>query len=158
AAWIDDLAARTGRAADEHTLEAATLACYRSGKRASAVDYLSAVAIQNQVSRAVGDFFEAYDLLLTPTLPQPPQLLGTYNANAPLADGMAWAVKLFSASPFTPVFNMTGQPAMSVPLFLGGAGLPIGIQFAARFGAERSLFELAGQLEHAYGWNRTLPL
>ena len=62
------------------------------------------------------------------------------------------ADKTFDYIPFTPLFNVTGQPAMSVPLHWNAAGLPIGMQFAARFGDDATLFRLAGQLERARPW------
>jgi amidase len=63
----------------------------------------------------------------------------------------------FAFIPFTPVFNMTGQPAMSVPLHWNGAGLPVGVQLVGRFGREDVLFRLAGQLERARPWFPRLP-
>jgi amidase len=63
----------------------------------------------------------------------------------------------FSFMPYTPVFNATGQPAMSVPLCWSDAGLPIGMQFAARYGNEATLFRLAGQLERARPWAERRP-
>ena len=62
------------------------------------------------------------------------------------------AAKTFEYIPYTPLFNATGQPAMSVPLHWNAAGLPIGVQFVARFGADARLFRLAGQLERAAPW------
>ena len=61
-------------------------------------------------------------------------------------------------TPFTPVFNTTGQPAISLPLARTGAGLPIGMQFVGRFGAEDTLLNLAAQLERAMPWPRVAPL
>jgi amidase len=65
--------------------------------------------------------------------------------------------KTFDYMPFTPLFNATGQPAMSVPLHWNAAGLPIGMQFAARLGDEATLFRLAGQLEQARPWFDRVP-
>jgi len=59
--------------------------------------------------------------------------------------------------PGTSMFNMSGQPAMSVPLAWNAAGLPLGMMFSARFGEEATLFRLAAQLEQARPWNRKLP-
>jgi amidase len=67
------------------------------------------------------------------------------------------AKKTFDFMPYTAVFNVTGQPAMSVPLHWNEEMLPIGMQFAARFGAEATLFRLAGQLERAQPWFDKLP-
>ena len=65
--------------------------------------------------------------------------------------------QVFGFIPYTPVFNMTGQPAMSVPLEWNEAGLPIGMHFAARFGGEATLFRLAAQLEQARPWIGQIP-
>jgi amidase len=66
--------------------------------------------------------------------------------------------KMFAYMPYTPLFNVTGTPAMSVPLYWNAEGLPIGIQFAAPFAADAVLFRLAGQLERAQPWfHRTAP-
>jgi amidase len=67
------------------------------------------------------------------------------------------AEKTFDYIPFTPLFNVTGQPAMSVPLHWNTSGLPIGMQFVARFGGEATLFRLAGQLEQAKPWFDRVP-
>ncbi|MCX6000595.1 MAG: amidase family protein, partial [Chloroflexi bacterium] len=69
----------------------------------------------------------------------------------------ALAGQVFAFMPFTPLFNTTGQPAMSVPLHWNDAGLPIGMQFAGRFGDEATLFRLAGQLEKAKPWIGRVP-
>jgi amidase len=69
------------------------------------------------------------------------------------------AARTFDFVPYTPVFNVTGQPAMSVPLHWNVQGLPIGMHFAGRFGDEATLFRLAGQLERARPWaDRTPPV
>src|SRR5438445_11882792 len=65
--------------------------------------------------------------------------------------------KQFSFTPFTPLFNMTGQPAMSVPLYWDQQGLPIGIHFAGRMGDEALLLQLAAQLEQAVPWKNKRP-
>ncbi|HET6629980.1 MAG TPA: amidase [Woeseiaceae bacterium] len=157
AAWIDGTAAASGRTPGPDTLEATTLACYRYGSALGATVYLAADAVCNTVTRSVARFFAGYDILLTPTLPQPPQPLGFHDADRSGIDAVEWTRHIFTNTPFTPLFNMTGQPAMSVPLYHGGDGLPIGLQFAGRCGAEDHLFSLAGQLETALPWAERRP-
>lgn len=152
APWIDALSAYTGRPISEDTIERSSLACYHFGKAMTARDLLDAIAVCNTVSRSFGTFFQTYDLLLTPSLPQPPHRLGVYDANASYADGLAWTKKIFDGSPYTPPFNVTGQPAVTVPWDLNGEGLPIGVHFAARMGDEATLFRMGAAIEQARPW------
>jgi amidase len=151
--WIEALAAASGRKISLDTLEPATMACYLYGKNAKAADFAAALDIRNQVTRAMGDWFGRYDILLTPTLPELPMAHGLYAAGADNMDGLEWTARLFRHSPFTPAFNMSGLPAMSMPLVQDAAsGLPVGLQFGAGFAQESMLFRLAGQLEQAMPW------
>jgi amidase len=107
------------------------------------------------LSRQVAHFMTQYDVVLTPTLGEPPVALGTFDSPSdnPLA-GMARAAMFV---PFTPLCNMTGQPAMSVPLYWNDEGLPVGTHFIGRFGDEATLFRLAAQLETARPWSARRP-
>ena len=140
----------------EETLEATTWACVQYGRTLKALDVHLALAALNQVSRAVGRFFVEHDVLLTPALAQPPPKLGVLDANARMS-AQEWLKRIFTLSPFTALFNATGQPAMSVPLHWSAQGLPIGAQFAGRWGDEATLFRLAGQLERARPWASRRP-
>jgi amidase len=120
--------------------------------------------------------FEEHDVLLTPTLSRPPIKTGSLlpppmevtirrwvvraNSGA-LINSLSRLEKLseqeFSFSPYTAVFNATGQPAMSLPLWWNVEGLPIGMQFVGRYGDEATLFRLAGQLERARPWFERRP-
>jgi len=100
------------------------------------------------------EFFTQHDLLLTPTLARLPPRIGWLGPDVPFQDGME---RLMSFVGFTPVQNASGQPAMSVPLHWSSSGLPIGSHFAARAGDERTLLELAYQLEEARPWAGRLP-
>jgi amidase len=100
------------------------------------------------------EFFTKHDVLLTPTLAQLPPRLGWLGPDVPFDTGME---RLMGLVGFTPVQNASGQPAMSVPLHWSKSGLPIGSHLAARAGAERSLLELAYQLEEARPWAARLP-
>ena len=155
--WIDGFAAATGRRADLSTLEPSTLACYEYGRRALAPAFAGALDVRNRVSRAVADFFTRHDMLLTPTLPHAAQRLGAYTEATAHMDGLEWTGHVFRHSPYTPLFNVAGVPAMSVPLGSSAEGLPIGVQFAAGFGEDGLLLRLAGQLEQAAPWAGRIP-
>jgi amidase len=107
------------------------------------------------IGRLVARFFVDYDVLLTPTLAQPPVPLGTFNSQPD--DPLAGFRRTRDFVPFTPICNATGQPAMSVPLFWNSGDLPIGVQFIGRFGDEATLFRLAAQLEAARPWTDRCP-
>ena len=96
-----------------------------------------------------------YDLLLSPTMTIPPTKLGAFESTP--EDPMKWLPVALSFVAFTRIQNITGQPAMSVPLFWNGDGLPIGAHFVARFGDEATLFRLAAQLEAARPWAKRIP-
>lgn len=138
-------------------VEAVTLACVEYGRRLTAIDLLRALQLCNTITRSVSAFFRSYDVLVTPTVATPPPVLGTLNQNDPSLDPRGWLNKLFGFIPFTPLFNMTGQPAISLPLGQSSEGLPIGVQFVARYGDEATLFRLATQLEQALPWDRRRP-
>ena len=169
-------ASAAGRKLSYADFETGTSAMALLGQAYSAGDFAAALNTLQLASRRIAGFFEEYDVLLTPTLAQPPvstgslqpteserrqvALVGRLNAAwllklmgvvRPLAD------KTFDFMPYTAVFNVTGQPAMSVPLHWNAEGLPIGMQFAARFGDEATLFRLAGQLERARPWFDRVP-
>lgn len=157
--WIDGLAAATGRPIDETTLEPATLACYRYGKEEKASAFAAALAMRNVVTRAIGHWFEDFDVLHTPTLPQMPPRIGEYGEGAEWMNGLEWTQRVFRHSPLTPPFNVAGVPAMSVPLASHPeTGLPIGMQFAGAFAREDTLLRLAGQLERARPWINRRPV
>ncbi|MBL7102568.1 MAG: amidase, partial [Desulfobacteraceae bacterium] len=96
-----------------------------------------------------------YDMILSPTMTVPPTKLGAFQ---PTSDDPMRGFKTSSAfCAFTEIQNITGQPAMSVPLFWNKGNVPIGVQFAGRFGSEATLFRLAGQLEQARPWAGRKP-
>lgn len=156
--WIDGLSAITGRPINLDTLEPQTLACYEYGKATSAGEFLSALDVRNLVCRSLGAWFARNDLLLSPTLPGLPAPIGWFADNAKGRDGLGWTELVFAYSSFTPVFNVAGLPAVSIPLGHDAAtNLPIGIHFAAAFGREDLLFRIAGQLERAMPWTGRTP-
>ncbi|CAL9649681.1 amidase [Streptomyces albus] len=158
AASIDELAAATGRPVDSSTLEPPVLASYHYGREVGGTQFVAALALRNRVARSLGRYFTGHDVLLTPTVPELPVPLGTHAEGAEELDGLGWIRRIFEMSPFTTVFNVAGTPAMSVPLAADvETGLPIGMQFAAGYGREDTLFRLAGQLEQAHPWSDRVP-
>lgn len=145
-----------GRTPTADNLEAATWACYQQGCRFSMLDAELADTLANMVSRSVAQFFEPYDVLLTPVLAGPPLPLGVLDQNAPRS-AREWYDFVFTHAPFTALFNLTGQPAISLPLAESPDGLPIGMQLVGRFGAEDVLLRLASTLELARPWSDRVP-
>ncbi|MER8069313.1 amidase [Streptomyces sp. NPDC094034] len=157
-ASVDELAAVFDRPVDSSTLEPVSLAGYHYGQRVSGAQFVSALAVRNRVARSLARYFDAHDMLLTPTVPELPVPLGTYAEGAEALDGLGWIGRVLDRSPFTVAFNVAGTPAMSVPATAdAGTGLPIGMQFAAGYGCEGRLFRLAGQLEQASPWSGRTP-
>jgi amidase len=152
---IDGLSFITGKAPNPDDFEPLTWALYTIGKKQEASAYLLSLALLQRFSRQVARFFLRYDILLTPTLSQPPLPLGSFDSppDNPL-QGLRMAEKF---APFTPLCNITGQPSMSVPLSWNAEGLPIGVHFVGRFGDEATLFRLAAQLEDARPWGQRFP-
>jgi amidase len=155
-AWtIDGAAGALKRQPTPEQFEPGTWALYQMGLAQTGAGYMMALAWIQAASRDVARFMLDYDVWLTPTLGEPPLPLGSFDSPAehPMA-GMARAVQFV---PFTPVCNMTGQPAMSVPLYWNDQGLPVGTHFVGRFGDEANLFRLAAQLEAARPWADRRP-
>lgn len=152
--WVVDICAATGRRANEQTLEQATLAILEHGRALSAVDLLHAEDYFNSVSRDFGHFFASRDILMTPTVAQLPWEIGEHASVGGNYSARGWTDHVFRDAPFTAVFNVTGQPAISLPLGRSETGLPFGIQFAANHGREDLLLALAASLEEAQPWPR----
>ena len=151
-AEIGDLVSRPP-AVDE--LEPATRLIVEAGAEVGASEMALAIRLIQRVSRVVGRFMVDHDLILTPTLARIPARIGALRTDVDSLDAFARSTRPYIA--FTSLFNATGQPAMSVPLYWNAAGLPIGVQFAARFGDETTLFRLAAQLEQARPWAGRRP-
>ncbi|WP_411133778.1 amidase [Streptomyces sp. C10] len=156
--WLDALAAASDRPIDPSTVQPEILAGYAWGRQVSGADFVSALGVRNTVARSIGRHFHRYEVLLTPTLPELPPHLGVYAEGVEDLDGLGWLDRIFDRSPFTAGFNVAGNPAMSVPLVADPTtGLPIGLQFAAGYGREDTLFRLAAQLEQAAPWSHRTP-
>ena len=155
-AWgIRDWARRTGREPDQEDFEPFVWEFAKRGRQMTAPDYLLAVQDLQRLSREVAALFDDYDLWLTPTLGQPPVPLDTLTYSG--GDPFELRRRVADFSPFTYISNVTGQPAMSIPLHWSADGLPIGSHFVGRFGDEATLFRLAGQLEAARPWRERRP-
>ena len=156
-AWgIEGMARTLGREPEPEELEPLTWALRAVGREIRAADYLLAVTALQRIAREVAGFFARHDVWLTPTLASPPVPLGTFDRQA--TDAMAVFRRASEFVPFTPLFNATGQPAVSLPLHWSDDGLPIGVQLAARYGDEATLVRLATALEEARPWADRTPL
>jgi amidase len=122
----------------------------------TATDYLIALDYLRRISRTVTRWWDDYDVLVTPTLAKPAIEIG---ALKPADDEPPITQLMNSATwvPFTPVWNVTGQPAISLPLGQSQSGLPIGVQFIGALGAEETLIALGAQLEQARPWADRRP-
>jgi amidase len=109
------------------------------------------------VARSVATFLTAYDLLVTPTLGQLPVAHGALDYDNPDHTTRSWLQTLFDYGPFTAVFNISGQPAISLPLAQSASGLPIGVQVVAPYAREDLLFQVAAQLGRAMPWKHRTP-
>lgn len=125
------------------------------GRAVSATEYVRSVEAIHLAGRQIGSFMRDHDVILRPTVAHAPPPLGYLDMNSDDLD--EYLRRVWSYIPFTAVFNATGQPAMSMPLHWTDAGLPIGSQFAARYGDEATLFRLAGQIEAAQPWAQRRP-
>lgn len=173
---IRDTAALVGKRPARGDFELLTWVIGLLGNAFTAADYVHATRVFGATARSIGAFFTEYDALLTPTLPLLPVTIGALQPTpaerrllstiATLRAGKLLtaldlvrpiAHKTFSYVRYLTPFNITGQPAMSVPLHWTDAGLPVGMHFAGRFGDEATIFRLAAQLEQAQPWVSRTP-
>jgi amidase len=144
-----------GRPLEPDDLEDTTWELVEHGRRFSALDLVRAVGELGAAARAIGPFFEVYDAWLTPTLARPPERLGVLNRSQGGAE--EWWRFDCEFNAWNPMANVTGQPAMSLPLRWTDGGLPIGSLITGRYGHEATLLRLAGQLEGARPWADRIP-
>jgi len=155
-ASIDERLQTLGRELGPEDLEPITHAMALHAQSMSAAQYAAAVGTVHAAGRQVGRFFERFDVLLTPTMATPPLKLGQLALTHP--EPSVFAGNLARTIGYTQLMNAAGNPAMSVPLFWNSEGLPVGVQFAGRFGKEETLFRLAAQLEKARPWAHKHPV
>ena len=165
-----------GRKAGRDDFETRTRLSAAVGDAFDATDYVDAVTFLLSEARRVHDFLEDFNVILNPTVSQPPPKLGFLDKHGPMAiveellatlplgklltNGRLIdqaAAEAFDFVPWTPIYNVTGQPSMSVPLHWNADDLPIGTMFTGKFGDEALLFRLASQLETARPWAERRP-
>ncbi|HET8949546.1 MAG TPA: amidase [Solirubrobacteraceae bacterium] len=144
-----------GRPPADDEIEPLSRAIHRQSLETSSVGYLGAVAQLQALSRAIVAFFAEYDLLLTPALAERPLAIGdcTGMGDAPLED----LARSGRFTPFTSLFNVTGQPAISVPIGFGEDGLPTNVQIVGKPLGEDTLLQIAAQIETARPWAHMRP-
>jgi len=145
-----------GRTAAADELEPIVRDSVAKASAFSAEDYHRARKAYQDAGAAMAQMMREYDVLLMPTQGTPPARLGAMSLSNP--DETEYVATATQASVFTMLFNASGQPAMSVPLYWNADNLPIGVQFVGAFGDEATLFRLAGQLEQARPWFDRLPV
>jgi amidase len=145
-----------GREIGPDDVEPLTWAMAEEGKRRHSGQYLTAVSQHQAVGRMLGMWFDAgHDLLLTPTLGEPPPPLGSFDDSGP--EPLETIHRGEQTACFTALLNATGNPAISLPLGWSDDGLPIGVQLVADYGREDLLLRIAAQLERAHPWAERLP-
>lgn len=173
---FEDYRQLTGKSPRRDQLESPTWAVGLLSRAVTAGEYASALRTLERVGLQMAPFFETYDVYLTPTLASPPPRIGALQPPAwqrrvlsvlgAIGSGRLLkaaglldqaAGDAFAFIPWTPVFNVTGHPAMSVPLYWNGGGLPVGAHIVGQWGDEATLFRLAGQLERARPWFGKTP-
>ncbi|HST34365.1 MAG TPA: amidase [Solirubrobacteraceae bacterium] len=144
-----------GREPSAEDMEAMSWAIFSMVQKLGAVQYMGAEVALQAFARRLVSFLAPYDALLTPALAERPLPLGTLDTGAP--DPMATFTRSGLFTPFTPVFNASGQPGISLPLYEGADGLPLAVQLIGRPAGEAQLLSLATQLEAAQPWAQRRP-
>jgi amidase len=146
---------KTGRHITENSVEPLTWTLAEMGRTITAPDYIDAQHAALELGRRVDEWHESgYDLLLTPTLGEPPVELGTFSTPDEPILGFLRAATFV---PYTPLANITGAPAISLPMSWNAGNLPIGVQLMAAYGREDVLLRVAAQLEQAQPWIDRMP-
>ena len=154
---MDFMAATTGRPISGESMEPVMLSFYEYSKSLTAADWMMAEGVLNKFRRDFGKFFEQYDILLTPTLAKLPERLGKYSKMRTDLDYLGFMRLNDEIRIHPPAANITGQPAISLPLGQSRSGLPIGVQFMAGFGEEDALIRLASWFEREMPWRNRIP-
>ena len=156
ARMLELLGLLTGKTIGPADVDALNWALAEMGRQCSANDYLATVDWLHGYTRRMASWWASgFDLLVTPTLSSPPPPLGSFNPAS--EDPNMVGMRATQYATFTLPFNMTGQPAISLPLHWNGDGLPIGVQLVAAYGREDVLIRVAAQLEAAQPWAARKP-
>jgi amidase len=152
---VEEFAALVGRPTSANDFEPPNWALIERGRAYTAVDAIRLKRVLHTVARTVGPFFEKYDIYLSPTTGLPAVPLGFLDPTTTEVDEY-WR-RMFEFIPFTPLFNVTGSAAVSLPLWWNADNLPVGVQFVMRMGRDGMLCALAAQLERAQPWASRRP-
>ena len=152
AQFVEQMTTVTGCEADNDHFEAVTLTCAEFGFNTNAVQILDALNYVNRITRESAAAFLDFDCLMSCTLATPPPPHGSLDQNDADISAMDWTRKTFRYATNTPLFNSTGQPAITLPLHWTADDLPVGVQFAGKMGDEGMLLSLATQLEEDFNW------
>ncbi|MEZ4883888.1 MAG: amidase [Chitinophagales bacterium] len=145
----------TGKEPPKTMVEPLTWGLYQLSQQVNAADYELARLGMHKLARSIMTQFVEIDVWLSPALALPPVPIGFIQQNAD--NPLAAMKKASEFSPMTAIFNITGQPAASVPTFWNGDNLPIGVQIVSKFGDETTLFQLAYQMEKVVKWEERVP-
>jgi amidase len=158
AAVLGQLSMLAGREITADDVEPLTWALAEVGRSRDAGRYLRDVSVHHAISRMIAGWYEGgHDLLLTPTMAEIAPKLGTFDDSGP--EPMDAFHRAFPSGAFTALFNVTGQPAISLPLHWTDEGVPVGAQLVAPFGREDLLIRVAAQIERAHPWaDRVAPV
>jgi amidase len=148
---------RAPRRPDPALLEGVSRRVLEETARATALELMAAIDAQHRVTHTTGVFFEEYDVLVTPTIGQLPAPHGTLDYDNDRYSAREWLARISDYGPFTAAFNISGGPAISLPLGESRESLPIGVQLVAGHGREDLLLSLAAQLEQAMPWRDRQP-
>ncbi|MBU2881877.1 hypothetical protein KO525_10950 [Psychrosphaera sp. B3R10] len=140
------------------TREYNNLAILEHGKTMSVMQFDKSLQALHKICTDVGNFFTQYDAFISPVITCQPPAIGTLNSNTKTLSLPSWANQSVSEfAPFTPIFNVTGQPAISLPIHYSQEGLPVGVQIAGKYCDEATLLQIAGELEIVFPWTKHHP-
>ncbi len=152
---VEFFAKTLGKTPAREDFEGLTWGYYQLGKTITATQYQLCWAGLQVISRQIARWQQPYDAWITPVLRRPPLEIGALDLDE--TDVMKGIAPILDYMPFTAMQNVTGQPAISLPLAWSKSDLPIGVQFVGRFGEEHVLLQLAAQIERTEQWSKKRP-